>query len=70
VRALQKALRLAVPFDVIGGDPSKVRAARRTAGGDAGRGPVLITSWPLEQNTAVPMTALKNLLLERMFSGE
>jgi predicted AlkP superfamily pyrophosphatase or phosphodiesterase len=66
VRALQKALRLAVPFDVIGGDPTKVRAARRTAGGAGNQGPVLITSWPLEQDAAVPMTALKNLLLDRI----
>jgi hypothetical protein len=55
-----------VPFDVIGGDPTKVRAARRTAGGAGNQGPVLITSWPLEQDAAVPMTALKNLLLDRI----
>jgi hypothetical protein len=70
VRVLQKMLRLAVPFDVIGGDPTQVRAARHTHGGDAGeQGPALITSWPLGHEGAVPMTALKEILLERMFSG-
>lgn len=70
VRALQKALRLAVPFDVIGGDPAEVRAARQTYGADAGeQGAVLITSWPLGPEGAVPMTALKNMFIERMLSG-
>ena len=70
VRAIQKMLRLAVPFDVIGGDPTQVRAARSTNGGEGGeQGPVLITSWPLPPKGSVRMTDLKEILLERMFSS-
>jgi predicted AlkP superfamily pyrophosphatase or phosphodiesterase len=69
VRALQKMLRLAVPFDIISGDPAQVRVARRTLAGDDDQGPVLITSWPLAGEGAVPMTALKSILLEQMFSS-
>jgi hypothetical protein len=63
----QLALGLKVPFDVIDSDERNVRGARRIARDDPQRGAAVISSWSLEREGPVPMEALKDLILTRMF---
>ena len=67
LRVAQKMARLTVPFDVIDPDPSNVHGARNIANDEA-HGASLVTSWSREPH-AVPMQALRTMLIERMFSA-
>ena len=63
-RLLQKTLGWRAPFDLISGDPSRIRGSHgRVPIRDSER-PVLITSWPIETPAAVAMQDVKPLLLQ------
>jgi predicted AlkP superfamily pyrophosphatase or phosphodiesterase len=66
LRVAQKLARLAVPFDVINPDPNLPRGARNIAA-EPGDGATLLTSWQRADSGPVPMTSLKQILLDRMF---
>jgi predicted AlkP superfamily pyrophosphatase or phosphodiesterase len=66
-RMAQLALGLKVPFDVIDTNDLNVRGARRIARDDPQRGAAAISSWELGRSGPVPMEALKELVLARMF---
>ncbi|NKC16070.1 MAG: alkaline phosphatase family protein [Gammaproteobacteria bacterium] len=66
LRVAQKLARQAVPFDVIDPDPANPKGARNIAAAP-GAGAVLVTSWVRDTDAPVSMTALKSLLLERIF---
>ena len=67
LRVAQTIVHLTVPFDVFDPDPSNVHGARNIATNEA-HGASLVTSWSCETH-AVPMQALKAMLIERMFSA-
>jgi predicted AlkP superfamily pyrophosphatase or phosphodiesterase len=68
-RVLQKKLGLAVPFDVIDPDGSRVRGARNVDRADTENGAVLITSWRRDGSAPLPTEAVHDILLTRLFPG-
>ena len=66
-RFLQLKMNLKVPFDIIDIDDRNVHGARRVARDDPQRGATVISSWDLGGTGPVPMQALKELILQRMF---
>ena len=67
-RVLQKKLGLAVPFDVVDPDASRVGGARNADRRDLLNGAVLLTSWARPEATSVPSEAVKQVVLDRMFA--
>ncbi len=67
-RVLQKKMGLAVPFDVIDPDASRIGGARNADRADLEGGAVLITSWRREHAPSLPMEAVHDLLLDRIFA--
>ncbi len=68
LRVIQKKLGLAVPFDVIDSDPTRIGGARNADQTDAENGALLITSWPRDDNEVEPMSAVHNILMSRIMS--
>ena len=67
-RVLQKKMGLAVPFDVIDPDATRVGGARNADPTDIDGGAILITSWTRDATPSLPMEAVHDLLLQRLFS--
>lgn len=66
-RLLQKILRLAVPFDVIDPDPSRIGGARNIDRDDLDHGGLLITNWTRDEAISLPTEAVRDVVLARMF---
>jgi len=67
-RVLEKKMGLAVPFDVIDPDASRIGGARNIDREDIDGGPILITSWTRDSTPSLPMESVHDLVLERLFS--
>jgi predicted AlkP superfamily pyrophosphatase or phosphodiesterase len=65
-RVLEKKLGLAVPFDVIDPDPSRVGGARNVDREDVDNGAILITSWAHDADAVAPMEAVYGVVWDRM----
>ncbi len=68
LRLAQKILRIRAPFDVISLNPSRVRGSHGRLPAKAEDGAVLLTSWRRSGEGVMPMTDVKGILLERMFT--
>lgn len=68
-RLAQKILHVRAPFDVISLDASKPRGSHGRIPEDIDDHPVLLTSWPVEAEQRIPMTALKGLFLKRLLDS-
>jgi len=65
-RLLQKKLSIRAPFDVIGLDAERIRGSHGRLPERHEDHPVLLTSWPVEHDSPIPMTDLKNMFLDRL----
>ena len=68
-RLLQSKLRIRSPFDVISLDESKVRGSHGRLPDREQDASVLLSSWPIEMNSPVPMTSLKELFCSRVVAN-
>jgi predicted AlkP superfamily pyrophosphatase or phosphodiesterase len=66
-RFLQMKLGIRAPFDVISTRYDRIRGVRNIAPRRPEEGATLISSWALESDAPLPMHALKELLLKRLF---
>lgn len=65
-RLMQKNLSIRAPFDVIDLDATRIRGSHGRLPASEADSPVLLTSWPVEAAGPIPMTALKQMFLERL----
>jgi predicted AlkP superfamily pyrophosphatase or phosphodiesterase len=65
-RLLQKKLGFRVLFDVVPLDPSLVKGSHGLAVTEAGERPVLVGNGPAPSTREVPMTAVRDLILDRL----
>ena len=68
-RFLQLKTGIRAPFDVISTDTSLIRGSRNIRPESDADGAVMLTSWRQDDTGVLPMSALKQLLLQRMFEG-
>lgn len=66
-RVLQKKMGLAVPFDVVDPDATRVGGARNADRADVQNGAVLLTSWARPEAASLPLEAVKQVVLDRLF---
>lgn len=67
LRFAQLKTGIRAPFDVINANELQVRGARNARPQDEDHSAVLVTSWAQEAAGAIPMEALKDLVLRRLF---
>lgn len=65
-RILQSKLGIRAPFDVVSTDPTMVGGAHGRIPVDDSTRPVLITSWPRDDVSAMPMQEVKSVILPRL----
>ena len=66
-RFLQLKTGIRAPFDVISTDTSLIRGSRNIRPESDADGAVLLTSWRQDDTHTLPMSALKQVLLDRIF---